>query len=89
LHRGFKTALNRPISARRLSADGYDRCTQLLARISSLSDDVLELDAKEESSHRSVWKRRSDMLRAIHTVHAEFTAEIDQIIGAAPVEPPR
>jgi len=60
-----------------------DRCTQLLDRISSLSDDMLGLDAKEESAHRGVWKRRSELIRAIHTVHSEFTAEIEHIMSGA------
>jgi hypothetical protein len=65
-----------------------DRCTQLLDRIGSLSSDVLELDAKEESSHRTVWKRRSDLIRAIHGVHGEFTAEIERIITGTQTETP-
>jgi uncharacterized protein DUF2130 len=64
-----------------------DRCAQLLARISGLTNDLSELDGKEESSHRSVWKRRSELIRSIHTVHSEFTAEIDQIIGGTMTEP--
>lgn len=60
-----------------------DRCTQLLDRIGSLSDDMLHLDAKEESSHRTVWNRRSELIRSIRSVHAEFTSEVDQIIGVA------
>jgi hypothetical protein len=59
-----------------------DRCAQLLNRINSLSDDVLELDAKEESTHRTVWKRRAELIKAIQGAHSEIASEIEQIIGA-------
>jgi hypothetical protein len=63
-----------------------DRCTQLLDRIGTLSSDVLDLDMKEESSHRTVWKRRAELIRAIQGVQHEVTSEIDQIVTGSEAE---
>jgi hypothetical protein len=65
-----------------------DRCSQLLDRIGSLSDDVLELDAKEESTHRTVWRKRTDLVKAIQSANNEFLSEIETLIGGAGSAPP-
>lgn len=57
-----------------------DRCTQLLNRVGTLSSDLLDLEAKEESAHRTVWKRRAELIRGIQGVHQEVSSEIDQIV---------
>ena len=57
-----------------------DRCTQLLDRIGALSGDLSDLDAKEEITHRHVWRKRSEIIKTIHGTHAEFVSEIDRII---------
>lgn len=57
-----------------------DRCTQLLDRIGSLSGDLSDLDAKEETTHRTVWKKRSEIIRTIQGTHGEFLSEVDRII---------
>jgi hypothetical protein len=63
-----------------------ERCTQLLDRIGSLTNTLSGLDEKEESAHRTVWKRRTELIRSIQGIHSEFTAEIETILGRAPVE---
>jgi hypothetical protein len=60
-----------------------DRCTRLIDRIGTLSTDVLDLGAKEESTHRTVWKRRAEIVRAIQRVHQEVSSEIDEIIAGS------
>jgi hypothetical protein len=57
-----------------------DRCTQLLDRIGSLSSDLSDLDSKEETTHRTVWKKRSELIRAIQSANGEFLSEVDRII---------
>ncbi|HEX3952436.1 MAG TPA: hypothetical protein VHW90_02615, partial [Stellaceae bacterium] len=57
-----------------------DRCAQLLDRIGSLSGDLSDLDTKEETTHRNVWRKRSEVIKAIQSTHVEFTSEIDRII---------
>jgi hypothetical protein len=39
-------------------------------------------EAKEERAHRTVWKRRADLIKAIQGIHGEISSEIDQIIGS-------
>lgn len=60
-----------------------ERCAQLLDRIGSLTNALSGLDEKEESAHKTVWKRRSELLRSIQGIHTEFTAEIETILGRA------
>ena len=63
-----------------------ERCAQLFDRIGSLTSALSGLDEKEESAHRTVWKRRTELIRSIQGIHSEFTAEIETILGRAPME---
>jgi hypothetical protein len=58
-----------------------DRANQLFEQIIALTDDMLDLDAKETSAHQSTWRRRGDLVRGIQRLSAEFTGEIEEIIG--------
>jgi hypothetical protein len=57
-----------------------DRCNQLLDRIGSLSEGLSDLHTREETSHRNVWSKRSELIRAIKSAHVEFLSEVDRII---------
>lgn len=60
-----------------------DRCTQLLDQIETLTDDMLELDVKEQKAHSATWNRRGDLIRSVQRVYGNFTSEIERIIGTA------
>lgn len=59
-----------------------DRCFQLLNREKELTDDVLDVDVKEKNAHDATWKRRGELLRCLQRAQADFSNEIEQIIGA-------
>jgi hypothetical protein len=58
-----------------------DRFTHLFDQLEALTDHMLELDAKETSAHQTTWKRRGELIRAIQRLNAEFTGEVERIIG--------
>jgi hypothetical protein len=60
-----------------------DRCSQLIDRMETFSEDMLELDVKEKKAHDATWKRRGELLRSVQRAHGEFSAEIERIIGTA------
>jgi len=49
-----------------------DQCRQLLDSVEKLVDDMLELDVKEQSAHKVIWK-----------AHGDFCGVLDRIIGTA------
>lgn len=57
-----------------------DRCRQLMARYEKITDDLLEIDVSEKTTHDRVWKKRGQLLRDAQKVHSDYRAEIDQII---------
>jgi hypothetical protein len=59
------------------------RCADLLGRIDTHSEDLLELQAKEKRAHDATWKRQGELIRATQKVRAEITNEIDLIVGTA------
>jgi hypothetical protein len=58
-----------------------DRATHLWDQIAQVTNDLLDLDRAETASHQKTWTRRADLVRAVKSVHAEFSAAIDRIIG--------
>ena len=60
---------------------GSRQCADLLDNIVKLARDITDLDAKEASSHETVWRRRGDLIRRIQATNAELLAEINSIIG--------
>ena len=60
-----------------------ERCSDLLARIDTHTDDLLDLQVKEKKSHDAVWKRQGELIRSVQKVRAEICHEIDTIIGTA------
>lgn len=63
-----------------------DRCAQLLDQIETLTDDMLDLEVKETKAHEATWKRRGELIRSVQRTHADFSAEIERIIGTAAAE---
>jgi hypothetical protein len=60
-----------------------DRSTLLLDQIEVQTDDMLELDVKEKKAHDTTWKKRGELIRSVQRARADFTSEIDHIIGTA------
>lgn len=58
-----------------------ERCTALFDQIENLANELEDLDVKETKSHKSVWLRRGTLIRSVHRVHGELTAEFDHIVG--------
>jgi hypothetical protein len=61
-----------------------ERCTQLLGRIDTLTDDLLEQQVKERKWHDAAWKKEGEAIRSIQKAKAELSNEICSIIGTAP-----
>ena len=60
-----------------------DRATQLLDHIEARTEDMLELDVKEQKSHASTWKTRGQLIRSVQRARADFISQIDHITGTA------
>jgi len=60
-----------------------DRCAQLLGRIESLTDAILDLEVKEQAAHESTWKKRGGLVRSVQKAHGDFSFEIERIVGTA------
>lgn len=61
-----------------------ERCADLFSRIDTHTDDLLELQEKEQRAHNQTWKRQGELIRNVQKVSAELTNEIDVIIGVSP-----
>jgi hypothetical protein len=61
-----------------------DQATQLLDHIEARTEDMLELDVKEQKAHTMTWKTRGQLVRAVQRARADFISQIDRIIGTAP-----
>ena len=59
------------------------RGTQLLESIELLIGKLEQIDVDEEKAHKSVWKKRGELLRSILKVNGDFRFAIDRIIGTA------
>ena len=60
-----------------------ERSKDLFKRIDSQAEKLLDMQDKEEKTHRDMWKRRGEVLKSIQKVNAEVRNEIDLIIGTA------
>ena len=60
-----------------------DQCGQLLSSISLNTEDMTDLDKKEERAHAAVWKKRADLIRSVQRAHGDLSFEIERIIGVS------
>ena len=60
-----------------------EQCHQLLESVEKLVDDLLELDVKEQSAHKTLWEKRGRMLTSVLKAHGDFCSAVDRIIGTA------
>lgn len=60
-----------------------ERCSDILVRIDTHTDALLDLQIKEKKAHDQTWKRQGELVRSVQRVRAELTNEIDAIVGTA------
>lgn len=60
-----------------------EQCGQLLSSISSVADEMTDLDAKERKAHDALWKKRGEHIKSIQRAHGDLSFEIERIIGVA------
>ncbi len=60
-----------------------DRCAQLLERMSAATTALEEVDVKELKSHQATWKKRGELIRSVQRHQADFSLELDRIVGTA------
>lgn len=65
-----------------------ERCGDLLKRIDTHTDDLLDIQVQEKKAHDRVWKRQGELIRSVQKVKVEIGREIDAIIGTADDEEP-
>ncbi len=64
-----------------------EQCRHLLTSIALNSEDMINLDRKEEKAHAAVWKKRAELIRSVQRAHGDLTFEIERIIGVAANRP--
>lgn len=60
-----------------------ERCRQLLDSAEELISKLEQVDVDEEKAHRTVWKKRGELLRSVLKVNGDFRFEIGRIVGTA------
>lgn len=60
-----------------------DRFAQLLARIDTAAEDLLDLDVKEQKAHGVTWKRRGELIHSVEQAKATLSTEVDMIVNVA------
>ncbi len=48
---------------------------------------MIAVDAREASAHQTTWKRRGELVRAVQHLTADFTSEVERIIGTGAATP--
>src|SRR5215510_977407 len=56
---------------------------QLVEHVEAQAGKMLELDAREQETHRRVWDQRNKLIRAVQKAKSDLSFEIDRIIGTA------
>jgi len=60
-----------------------ERCSQILKRIDTLAEDLLEQQVKEKKQHDAAWKKEGELIRGIQKAQGDMSNEISCIIGTA------
>ena len=58
-----------------------DRCSQLFAEATRLTDDIQELDVQEVSEHQKTWKNRGRLTSRLRNIVGEIDTEIYAIVA--------
>jgi hypothetical protein len=59
------------------------QCTDLLNRIDTQAQDLLDMQLSEKRSHENMWKRQGALYRSIQKAQADLVNRIEIIIGTA------
>jgi hypothetical protein len=60
-----------------------EHCRQLIAQVEAQAGKMLDLDTREQESHRRVWDQRRRLIHAVQKARSDLSFEIDRIIGTA------
>jgi hypothetical protein len=60
-----------------------ERCSMFLNGIEQKTQDMLDLEVKEQTAHKNTWTRRGQLLRDVQKIKVDLCSEIDHIIGTA------
>jgi hypothetical protein len=58
-------------------------CTDLLNRIDTNAEDLLELQTKEQRAHELTWRKQGELIRSVQKARADLCNHIETIIGTA------
>lgn len=58
-------------------------CTDLLDRIDNSSDDLLDLQAREQRAHELTWRKQGELIRSVQKARADLCNQIETIVGTA------
>ena len=64
-----------------------DQFGQLWTEVDAKTDELLELEVKEQKAHAAIWSKRGSLLKTVQKAHGTMTAEIEHIIGAEAQDP--
>ena len=56
---------------------------QLVEQVETQTGRMLDLDTKEQESHRRTWDQRGKLIRSVQKARSDLTFEIDRILGTA------
>ncbi len=73
-------------TARLYSLMTSDRATGWWDRIFQATDELLDVEQKDQAWQEKTRTKRTGLIRAVQVAHAEFTGEIDRIIGGNALE---
>ena len=60
-----------------------DHFKQLVEQVEAQAVKMLDLDSKEQESHRRIWDQRGKLIRSVQKARSDLTFEVDRIIGTA------
>jgi hypothetical protein len=60
-----------------------EHCRQLIVQVDAQAGKMLDLDAREQESHRRLWDQRKKLINAVQKARGDLAFEIDRIIGTA------
>jgi hypothetical protein len=60
-----------------------DQFRNQLEKIDELTNDLLELDVKEEKAHQTTWSRRGALIKSVERAYGNFVNDIDRIVSRA------
>lgn len=60
-----------------------ERFRVLMTKLRATADKLNELEAKEQTAHKTVWQRRGQLIGSVAKAEADLRLEVDRIIGTS------